>query len=307
MSTPANSNSTQSFNNLPINILYTTPHTSYCDAIRSIKERRRALLLAIQSLAHIRDTSKSIQTAIASCTNAHVNINAAIKIFAEHSPAIKDLFNDISETLTLGAQWEIEQDANKICKILTAQLKLLPAMGHEAEIAAAETIANTYLQLTFLDNVPTQPNSPKRNLGDKPIFIPPPIHTTSHVSETVMSEASSTEDCSDLGLEVQRLVKFLATQPAYMEPTTFAPPTGYHTMIKGGENDPDHWHQILLALIDAKGTMGQYRGNRYRYAVRTRQLTLSQGRKSYTLNSDKAGHLTGQHLVISQCYEDKSY
>src|SRR5260370_33010447 len=174
MSTSVNSNSTQSFNNLPIDILYTHPHTSYCDALRSIKERRRALLLAIQCPAHIRDTSKTIQTAIASCTNAHVNINAAIKIFAEHSPAIKDLFNDISETLTLGAQWEIEQDANTICKILAAQLKLLPTMGPEAEITAAETIANTYLQLTFLDNLSTQRNSPKHNLVDDPTFIPPP-------------------------------------------------------------------------------------------------------------------------------------
>src|SRR5258708_1597012 len=266
MSNPANSTSTQSFNNLPIDILYTHPHTSYCDALRSIKERRRALLLAIQCLAHIRDTSKTIQTAIASCVNAHVNINAAIKIFAKHSPAIKDSFNDISEMLTLGAQWEIKQDTNKICKILAAQLKLLPAMGPEAEIAAAETIANTYLQLTFLNNVATQRNSPEHNLGDEPIFIPPPVRTNSHISESDMSEASSTEDCSDLGLEVQRLVKFLANQPAYAEPTTFAPPKGYHTMIKGGESDPNHWHQILLALIDTKGTMGQYRGNRYRYA-----------------------------------------
>lgn len=235
----------------------------------------------MQSLAHIRDASKTIQATIANCIVAHANMSSTVRTLAGTNCLVTRYFGDIIETLQIGDQWEIELAVNRICEIFSAQLKTLPRVGPIGEIKAADTIANTYLtkyqeinnntlRQTLNDaiaNTPTQPNTP-------PIHIPAPTRKEKEIliisdsENDNMSSVSSTEDPTDMQEEVNILFNFLKSFTPPPEPQTFSPPKGYTTMILNGEKDPEYWSKILEALIDVKGTMGTYCRTGIRY-IRT--------------------------------------
>src|SRR5258708_21619700 len=70
-------------NKLSAEALNTDNHTTYCDAINSIKQKRRAFLLIVQALARIQKLSRTIQTSISCATVSMANMNSIIKILGQ--------------------------------------------------------------------------------------------------------------------------------------------------------------------------------------------------------------------------------
>src|SRR5258708_14524020 len=70
-------------NKLSAEALNTDNHTAYCDAVNSIKQKRRAFLLVVQALYRVRELSRNIQTTISCATIAMANMNSVIKILGQ--------------------------------------------------------------------------------------------------------------------------------------------------------------------------------------------------------------------------------
>ncbi|KAF7761315.1 hypothetical protein Agabi119p4_10724 [Agaricus bisporus var. burnettii] len=149
------------------NFLDTDFHTGYCESISSIENRRRALLMSIQSLANIRQLAKHISSTVISATSTAIKVNPYIQNLIGGSAEATGHMTVIMETLQAGTQWDIEYASTKVCITLAQALKQLPDEGNQNEIDAAHSIANAYLSLPHA--APTRNNSPEGKYRGYPV------------------------------------------------------------------------------------------------------------------------------------------
>ncbi|KAF7768403.1 hypothetical protein Agabi119p4_7646 [Agaricus bisporus var. burnettii] len=216
------------------NFLDTDFHTGYCESISSIENRRRALLMSIQSLANIRQFAKHISSTVISATSTAIKVNPYIQNLIGGSAEATGHMTVIMETLQDGTQWDIEYASTRVCITLAQALKQLPDEGNQNEIDAAHSIANAYLSLPHA--APTRNNSPE----------PLPIH--------------------DIDEEVHRLVNFMKSASPFLIPDEFLPPTNYTTFVDKGEENLSYWNDILKRFFNNNYQEGKYRGYSVGYA-----------------------------------------
>src|SRR5258708_16382337 len=66
-------------NKLSAEALNTDNHTTYCDAVNSIEQKRRAFLLIVPALDRVQELSRNIQTALSCTTIAMSHMHTIIK------------------------------------------------------------------------------------------------------------------------------------------------------------------------------------------------------------------------------------
>jgi hypothetical protein len=75
MSQSSTSYTTASIPTIPTNYLNTKVHVGYNKSLHSIQEQRRAMLLAMNHLAHIREMARTINAAATNAANAMLSLS----------------------------------------------------------------------------------------------------------------------------------------------------------------------------------------------------------------------------------------
>ncbi|KAF7773584.1 hypothetical protein Agabi119p4_5751 [Agaricus bisporus var. burnettii] len=236
------------------NFLDTDFHTGYCESISSIENRRRALLMSIQSLANIRQFAKHISSTVISATSTAIKVNPYIQNLIGGSAEATGHMTVIMETLQAGTQWDIEYASTKVCITLAQALKQLPDEGNQNEIDAAHSIANAYLSLPHA--APTCNNSPE----PLPICSRPPSSDNKSINDNTNTPVD------DIDEEVHRLVNFMKSASPFPIPDEFLPPTNYTTFVDKGEENLSYWNDILKRFFNNNYQEGKYRGYSVGYA-----------------------------------------
>ncbi|KAF7762550.1 hypothetical protein Agabi119p4_9143 [Agaricus bisporus var. burnettii] len=242
------------------NFLDTDFHTGYCKSISSIKNRRRALLMSIQSLANIRQFAKHISSTVISATSTAIKVNLYIQNLVGGSAEATGHMTIIMETLQAKTQWDIEYASTKVYITLAQALKQLPDEGNQNEIDAAHSIANAYLSLPHA--APTRNNSPE----PLPICPQPPSSDNKSINDNALKHTNANTPVDNIDKEVHRLTNFMKSASPYLIPDKFLPPTNYTTFIDKGEENLSYWNDILKRLFKNNYQEGRYRGYSVGYA-----------------------------------------
>jgi hypothetical protein len=225
---------------VPTNYLNTEVHVGYNESLHSIQEQRRAMLLAMNHLAHVREMARTINAAGTNAANAMLSITPTIKILLGSDFVASHNLQTATDDLVEIVRTETEQTIYNLTKQIAFKLKATPEAGTDEEIKSARIIVDAYIKDER--NPPTRPNTP----------LPIPMPAGRNFEEEY-------ENINFIA-EVDNLLIFMNHVPPVKKTTLFKPPEKFATIVEGGEKDMDLWEEILETLFNSKAAETKYSG-----------------------------------------------
>jgi hypothetical protein len=143
---------------VPTNYLNTEVHVGYNKSLHSIQEQRRAMLLAMNHLAHVREMARTINAAATNAANTMLSITPTIKILLGSNFVASHHLQTATDDLIKIVRTDTEQTVYKLTKQVAFKLKATPDAGTDKEIKSARIIIDAYIKNNH--NPPTHPNTP---------------------------------------------------------------------------------------------------------------------------------------------------
>jgi hypothetical protein len=239
-SSTATSYATASIPTVPTNYLNTEVHVGYNKSLHSIQEQRRAMLLAMNHLTHVREMARTINAAATNAANAMLSITPTIKILLGSDFVASHYLETATDNLIEIIRTDTEKAVYDLTKQIAFKLKATPDAGTDEEIKSTCIIVDAYIQNDH--NPPTRPNTP----------LPIPMPTGRNFEEEY-------ENINFIA-EVDNLLVFMNHVPPVKKMTLFKPPENFATIVKDGEKDIDLWEEILETLFNSKAAETKYSG-----------------------------------------------
>jgi hypothetical protein len=239
-SSTATSYTTATVPTVPTNYLNTEVHVGYNESLHSIQEQRRAMLLAMNHLAHVQEMARTINAAGTNAANAMLSITPTIKILLGSDFVASHNLQTATDDLIEIVRTETEQTIYNLTKQIAFKLKATPEAGTDEEIKSACIIVDAYIKNDH--NPPTHPNTP----------LPIPMPAGRNFEEEY-------ENINFIA-EVDNLLVFMNHVPPVKKTTLFKPPENFATIVKDGEKDIDLWEEILETLFNSKAAETKYSG-----------------------------------------------
>jgi hypothetical protein len=225
---------------VPTNYLNTEVHVGYNESLHSIQEQHRAMLLAMNHLALVREMARTINAAATNTANAMLSINPTIKILLSSDFVASHHLQTATDDLVKIVRTDTKQTVYKLTKQVAFKLKATPDAGMDEEIKSTRIIIDAYIKNNH--NPPTCPNTP----------LPIPMPASRNFEEEY-------ENINFIA-EVDNLLVFMNHVPLVKKTTLFKLPENFATIVKDGEKDIDLWEEILETLFNNKAAETKYVG-----------------------------------------------
>jgi hypothetical protein len=236
----ATSYTTASIPTIPNNYLNTKVHINYNESLHSIQEQRRAMLLAMNHLAHVREMARTINAAATNTANAMLSFTPTIKILLGSDFVASHHLESATDNLIEIVRTDTEKAVYNLTKQIAFKLKATPDAGTDEEIKSVRIIIDAYIKNDH--NPPTCPNTP--------LLIPMP------------NGRNFEEEYKNINFtaKAENLLLFMNHIPPVKKTTLFKPPKNFATIVKDSKKDTDLWEEILETIFNSKAAETKYSG-----------------------------------------------
>ena len=144
----------------------------------------------------------------------------------------------ILEDLQYLIQSNIDKQAFQIQRMLADKLDQYKGKGNKYMNENVEKIQNIYIKEVQ--------DKEKRRVEEEEVILIKPYE---------ISKSISTKSSSFIDEEINNLLKYMKLVKTPTQTRIFQPPLYYQLLYSRGEQDPDFWKEVVMALVDNKHNM----------------------------------------------------